>query len=97
MKLNGMSIEELRSCLHNMARKIPASKREEFLQLLDDCYDQDDREDSKYEETFQYKKLIPDEKVKEKLSITVDDMNSYVKWLESVIDKRIDGIVGGKY
>ena len=24
-------------------------------------------------------------------------MNSYVKWLESVIDKRIDGIVGGKY
>ncbi|SFG92682.1 hypothetical protein SAMN05660649_03162 [Desulfotomaculum arcticum] len=30
-------------------------------------------------------------------AITVDDMNSYVKWLESVIDKRIDGIVGGKY
>lgn len=27
----------------------------------------------------------------------VDDMSSYVKWLESVIDKRIDGIVGGKY
>ncbi|WP_045576666.1 hypothetical protein [Desulfosporosinus sp. I2] len=30
-------------------------------------------------------------------AITVDDMSSYVKWLESVIDKRIDGIVGGKY
>jgi len=67
--LNSMSIEELRGCLHNIARKTPENKRASFLQLLEDCYDQDDREDSKFEEkTFQYKKLIPDEKVKEKLS-----------------------------
>ena len=30
-------------------------------------------------------------------TITVNDMESHVKWLESVIDKRIDGIVGGKF
>ena len=26
-----------------------------------------------------------------------DSVNSYVEWLESVISKRVDGIVGGKY
>ena len=64
--LNSMSIEELRRCLHNIARKTPESKRESFLQLLEDCYDQNVGEDSK--EKFQFKRLIPDEKVKEKLS-----------------------------
>lgn len=64
--LNSMSMEELRRCLHHIARKTPESKRESFLQLLEDCYDQYNREDSK--EKFQYKRLIPDEKVKEKLS-----------------------------
>lgn len=66
--LNSMSMEKLRRCLHNIARKTPENKRASFLQLLEDCHDQDDREDSKYEGTFQYKRLIPDEKVKEKLS-----------------------------
>ena len=64
--LDSMSIEELRRCLHNVARKTPEGKRESFLQLLEDCCDQDDQEDSK--EKLQYKSLIPDEKVKEKLS-----------------------------
>ena len=68
--LNCMSIAELRRCLHNMARKTPENKRALFLQLLKDCYDQDEREDSKNEETLQYKRLIPDEKVKEKLDDT---------------------------
>ncbi|SFG92663.1 hypothetical protein SAMN05660649_03161 [Desulfotomaculum arcticum] len=66
--LNCMSIEELRRCLHNIARKTPENKRASFLQLLEDCHDQDDREDSKYEDKFQYKRLIPDGKVKEKLN-----------------------------
>lgn len=30
-------------------------------------------------------------------AMTADEIKSYVEWLESVIDKRIDGIVGGKY
>jgi len=30
-------------------------------------------------------------------AMTADDIGSYVEWLDSVIDKRIDGIVGGKY
>lgn len=64
--LNSMSIEELRRCLHNIARKTPESKRESFLQLLEDCSDQNVGVDSK--EKFQFKRLIPDEKVKEKLS-----------------------------
>ena len=34
---------------------------------------------------------------KENYAITADDIKLYVEWLESVIDKRIDGIVGGKY
>jgi hypothetical protein len=28
---------------------------------------------------------------------TAEHIKSYVEWLESVINKRIDGIVGGKY
>ncbi|NSW92463.1 MAG: hypothetical protein HPY74_17700 [Firmicutes bacterium] len=63
--LDSMSMEELRRCLHNIARKTPESKRESFLQLLEDYCDQDGREDSK--KKFQYKRLIPDEKVKEEL------------------------------
>lgn len=30
-------------------------------------------------------------------AMTADDIQPYVEWLESVIDKRIDGIVGGKH
>ena len=30
-------------------------------------------------------------------AITAEEIKPYVEWLESVIDKRIDGIVGGKY
>jgi len=63
--LNSMSMEQLRRCLYNIARKTHESKREAFLKLLEDCCDQDER-DSK--EKFLYKRLIPDEKVKEKLS-----------------------------
>jgi len=66
--LNSMSLEELRRCLHDLARKTPETKRASFLQLLEDSYDQDDREDGKYEETFRYKRLMLDEKVKEKLN-----------------------------
>lgn len=62
--LDSMSIEELRSCLHNIARKVSESKRETFLQLLDDCCNQNDRKEN--DKKFQYKRLIPDEKVKDK-------------------------------
>ncbi|HHY72033.1 MAG TPA: hypothetical protein GX497_02160 [Bacillus bacterium] len=64
--LNSMGIEELRRCLNNIARKTPESERKSFLQLLEDCYNQDKREDSK--EKLQHKRLIPNEKVKEKIN-----------------------------
>jgi len=35
--LAGMSTEELRNCLHNIARKTKENKRAEFMQLLHDC------------------------------------------------------------
>jgi hypothetical protein len=34
---------------------------------------------------------------KENYELPVEDIKSNIDWLESVIDKRIDGIVGGKY
>ncbi|MCG8501179.1 MAG: hypothetical protein MJB12_12310 [Firmicutes bacterium] len=40
-QLSKMNIEELRSCLHNIARKTPESKRASFLQLLEDFSDHD--------------------------------------------------------
>ena len=65
--LNSMRTEELRNCLHNIARTTPESKREAFLQLLEDfCKHQNQRDNSK--EKFQRKGLISDEKVKEKIS-----------------------------
>ncbi len=63
--LNSMSLEELRRCMHNIARKTPESNRDTFLQLLKDSYNQDEREDSK--EKFNYKRLIPEERVQQKL------------------------------
>ena len=66
--LKYMSIEELRKCLHNIARKTPEKKRASFLQLLEDCCNQNDREDNEREGTSRYKRLVPDEKVKEKLN-----------------------------
>lgn len=35
--LDGMSMEELRNCLHNIARKTKENQRAEFMQLLQDC------------------------------------------------------------
>jgi hypothetical protein len=64
--LDIMSAEELRSCLHNIARKTPENKREAFLQLLNDCRNQSDRKENGKKN--QLKSLIPDEKVKDKLS-----------------------------
>lgn len=64
--LNSMSEEELRSCLHNIARKTPENKRESFIQLLEDSFGQDSQKGSKAKP--QYKRLMADEKVKEKLS-----------------------------
>lgn len=63
--LNSMSEEELRSCLHNIARKTPENKRESFLQFLEDSFGQDSQKGSKAK--FQYKRLMTDERVKEKL------------------------------
>lgn len=34
---------------------------------------------------------------KSNYNMASDSVNSYVEWLESVISKRVDGIVGGKY
>jgi hypothetical protein len=64
--LDRMSMAELRSCLHNMARKIPESKREEFLQLLADCGQQNERKENNVK--VQHKQLIPDDKVQGKLT-----------------------------
>ncbi|MGE5631884.1 MAG: hypothetical protein ACM3TR_12415 [Caulobacteraceae bacterium] len=74
--LNSMSIEELRRCLHSIARKTPESNIASFLQLLEDCRGQDVREDNKVK--LKYKRLIPDEKVKEKLS--------YIKKIFTIIE-----------
>ncbi|OPZ94178.1 MAG: hypothetical protein BWY74_00768 [Firmicutes bacterium ADurb.Bin419] len=64
--LEGMSVEELRSCLHNIARKTPENKREQFLQLLNDCCNQSDQKENGNK--IQLKRLMSDEKVKGKLS-----------------------------
>jgi len=63
--LNSMSEEELRNCLHNIARKTPENKRESFIQLLEDSFGQDSQKGSKAK--LQYKRLMTDERVKEKL------------------------------
>ncbi len=64
--MESMSMEELKSCLHNIARKTSESKREEFLQQLQDCRCQNSQRDTT--KKSQYKRLISDEKVKEKLN-----------------------------
>ncbi len=64
--LDSMSAEELRRCLHNIARKTPENKREAFLQLLNDCCNQSDKKEN--DNKIQLKRLIPDKKVKDKLS-----------------------------
>lgn len=64
--LNSMSTDKLRRCLHNISRKTPETKRESFLQTLEDCCGQDDQKDS--EAKVRYKKLMPDERVQERLS-----------------------------
>ena len=65
-QLSKMNIEELRSCLHNIARKTPESKRASFLQLLEDFSDHD--KSKGINEKFQYKRLMSDENVKDKLT-----------------------------
>jgi len=44
--LNDMSMEELRSCVHSIARKTPEKKRESFLQLLNDCRNENDQSEN---------------------------------------------------
>ena len=63
--LNSMDTEELRDCLHNIARKTPESRREEFFQLLYDCLRQNDQKES--DKKFQYKKSIPDDAANDRL------------------------------
>jgi len=63
--LNSMSKEELRYCLHNIARKTPENKRKPFIQLLEDSFGRGCQKGSK--EKLQYKRLMTDGEVKEKL------------------------------
>ena len=63
--MNNMSLDELKKCLHNVARKTPENKREIFLQLLNDCYNQTEGKENN--KKFQYKKIMSDEKVNNKL------------------------------
>ena len=63
--LNSMSMEELRKCLHNIARKTPESKRGMFLQLLEDYSNQKSQEDNN--KKYHYRRVIPDEKVEDML------------------------------
>lgn len=44
--LNNMCNEELKNCLYSIARKMPENKREKFLQLLDDCCNQNEQKES---------------------------------------------------
>lgn len=64
--LNGMTIDELKSCLHNIARKTPENKREAFIQLLNDCCCKNEKSSSHVKSG--YKKLMSDEKVKNKMT-----------------------------
>jgi len=66
-----MGTEELRSCLHNIARKTPESNREELLHLLDDCLRQNNRDEN--DNKLQYKKSIPDDVVDDRLTDIKED------------------------
>jgi len=64
--LNNMGTEELRDCLHNIARKTHESKREEFFQMLYDSLRQNVQKES--DKKLQYKKTIPDDVVNDRLT-----------------------------
>jgi len=64
--LNSMTIDELKSCLHNVARKTPENKRASFIQLLNDCCCKNEKCSSNVK--IEYKRLMSDEKVKNKLT-----------------------------
>lgn len=64
--LNKMDKEDLKNCLHNIVRKTPESKRELFLQMIEDFSDHDKLKD--INDKFQYKRLLSDEKVNDKLT-----------------------------
>jgi len=63
--LDKMDIHALRNCLHQLARKTLENKREPFIQLLEDCSCDDKTSDKN--EKVRYRRVISDEKVKEKL------------------------------
>ncbi len=70
--LNNMGMEELRHCLNEIIRKMPESKREKFLQLLDNC-----RNPGHYENGNKlHKRFLSDEKIKEKMT---DINNAFTK------------------
>ncbi len=63
--LENMTTEELRYCLHEIARKMPEGKRRDFLHLLKDGSYQ--RDEEHHRDKGQYKRLLEDDWVKEKL------------------------------
>lgn len=64
--LNRMDKEDLKNCLHNIARKTSESKRDSFLQMIKDFCDHDKQKD--INDKYQHKRLMSDKKVKEKLT-----------------------------
>jgi len=63
--IDKMDIDALRNCLHQLARMTLENKRESFLQLLEDCCCDDKTSDTNGR--VQYRRVISDEKVKDKL------------------------------
>lgn len=67
--LGHMKVDELRNCLHQLARKTDESKRDSFLQLIEDCsYD----ESESAPEKDQFKRLMSDEKVADCMADIMD-------------------------
>lgn len=64
-KLKNMETDALRSCIHNIARKVPEDKREKFLQLLEDSFSQNHY--GKNDNQPKFKKIMNDDIVNKKL------------------------------
>jgi predicted RNA-binding protein len=63
--LSNMSMEELQNCVHAIARKTPEGKRDEFIQMLDSCYNKEIGKENA--EKPMYIRRMKDEMVRDKL------------------------------
>lgn len=71
--VNNMDIEELRNCIHTIARKIPETKRDEFFLHINDFHNQNDQDDILRKGICE--SLMNDKEVKNKVSEIYDIFN----------------------